>query len=281
MSGASPARVYAEVIGDPIAHSKSPAIHGFWLEALGIQAEYRACHVRPAELGDFIASRRSDSDWHGCNVTIPHKQAVMPFLDGLDESAGAVGAVNTVYRGMHGALLGTNTDVDGIAEALDGQAPTSGHAVVLGSGGAARAAYAHLARTGWSVTILARSEDKAQLAAQECGLRARIRPFESGTGALDGAGLLINATQLGMHGQSAMPAFVLDELAQLAPGSLVFDMVYAPLETALLAGARDKGFRTSDGLVMLIGQAASAFTRFFGQSPPRDGDAHLRKVLTA
>lgn len=273
---------HAEVIGDPINHSKSPSIHGFWLGQLGIEARYRATHVRPDELAGWLSLRREDAGWRGCNVTIPHKQAIIPLLDECDAKAAAVGAVNTVIRRADGSLLGTNTDVDGAGEAIAGIDLTGRVAVVIGAGGAARAAFALLATRGCTaVRVLARTPEKAMQAATDCGLTVDALPFVAGTGAFDGAALVINATQLGMAGQEPMPAFVLDEQAGLAPDALVFDMVYAPLDTALLVRARELGRRTSDGLVMLVGQAATAFERFFGQAPPREQDDELRRRLLA
>ncbi|MCB2047169.1 MAG: shikimate dehydrogenase [Novosphingobium sp.] len=273
-------RPYAEVIGDPISHSKSPLIHNFWLEKLGIDAEYRACHVKPDDLPDYFASRRKDPDWRGCNVTIPHKQAVIASIDRLSDAAERVGAVNTVWRDSDGRLHGTNTDVDGIAEATGRSAV--GKIVVIGAGGAARAAFALLATMPEAdATVLARSPEKAERACSECGLFARTLTFAAGSGAFEGACLVINATQLGMTGQEAMPRFVLDEIEGMTPDGLVFDMVYAPLETELLRHARQNGLAVSDGLVMLVGQAATAFEKFFGQSPPRDLDDELRRILTS
>ncbi len=275
-------RVYAEVIGDPISHSKSPLIHGFWLEKLGIAADYRACHVPSQDLPAYLASRRADPHWRGCNVTIPHKEAIGVLIDAPDAKALAIGAVNTVVPLPGGGLGGTNTDVDGVADAVGDLRLDGRHAVVIGAGGAARAAFAFLATRGCaSVRVLARTPDKARRAAADCGLAVDVFPFAAGTGAFAAATLVINATQLGMTGQDAMPGFVLDELALLAPGALVFDMVYAPLETALLAAARAQGARTADGLLMLVGQAAVAFGRFFGQAAPRAFDAELRERLTA
>ena len=111
-------RPFAEVIGDPIAQSKSPAIHGFWLGKMGIDADYRACHVRPDELADYFSARRADPDWRGCNITMPHKQAVLPLLDGLDPAAERIGAVNTVVRRGDGSLIGANTDAPGFIDPL-------------------------------------------------------------------------------------------------------------------------------------------------------------------
>jgi len=273
---------YAEVIGDPIAHSKSPIIHNFWLGKLGIDGEYRACHVRREELAGYFAGRRQDPDWRGCNVTIPHKESIAPLIDRVDARVSAVGAVNTVWRDGDGALCGTNTDVDGVEAAVFGQALAGRKAVVIGAGGAARAAFACLAGASCaSVLILARSPDKARRAAQECALAAAVLPFRAGSGAFAGADLVINATQLGMKGQDAMPGFVLEELSGMASGGLVFDMVYVPLQTELLKVAAGHGLRTSDGLVMLVGQAATAFGKFFGRLPLREHDAELRGILTS
>jgi shikimate dehydrogenase len=272
---------YAEVIGDPIAHSKSPVIHNFWLEKLGIAAQYRKAHVRAEELEDYFARRRDDPDWRGCNVTIPHKEKVGAAIDEVDAKAGAIGAVNTVYRGESGLLIGTNTDVDGVEEALFGLELAGEEATVIGGGGAARAAFAALARRECAaVHVLARNPQKAAAVADACGVFAVGHKLDPGSPALCEAMLLVNATQLGMTGQERMPGYILTELADLAKGALVFDMVYAPLETQLLAEARRKGLRTADGLTMLIGQAAVAFEKFFGVAPPReDGDAELRGLL--
>jgi shikimate dehydrogenase len=272
---------YAEVIGDPISHSKSPIIHGFWLDRLGLEADYQACHVHGEGLADYLAQRRGDPDWRGCNVTIPHKAAVARLVDELDFRASAIGAVNTVVRRADGCLLGTNTDIDGVADAVAGIVIADRTVVVLGAGGAARAAFAFLAGRRCRVRILARSPDKALRAAVECGLDAEVRPWAPGSGAFDEAALVINATQLGLRGQDAMPAFVLEDLTRAADDALVFDMVYAPLDTELLKAARTRGLRSADGLLMLVGQAAVAFEHFFGMPPPRECDAQLRAILVS
>lgn len=274
-------RPYAEVIGDPIAHSKSPLIHNFWLEKLGIDAEYRACHVKPEELADYFASRRPDPDWRGCNVTIPHKEKVQAHLDETDSKAKAVGAVNCAFRSRGDKLIGTNTDVDGVEDALAGLNLEGQEVCVMGGGGAARSAFSVLAdRQCASVFVLARNPDKAVRAADECGVFGVGVRMEPDSVAFCESALLINATQLGMSGQSMMPGYILAQLDELAEGATVFDMVYAPLETDLLATAQRKGIRTVDGLVMLIGQAARAFEYFFGQPAPRQHDAELRRLLT-
>jgi len=274
-------RPYAEVIGDPIAHSKSPLIHEFWLKKLGIDAEFRACRVQADDLANFFAKRRDDGDWCGCNVTIPHKEKVHTYLDEMDDRATAVGAVNAVYRSDIG-LIGTNSDVDGVNDALSGLELSGQHACVIGAGGAARAAFAALARTRVAkVQVFARNPEKAIKVANAFDMSATVVQFKPGSAALCDAMLLINATQLGMVGQDPLPGFIFQELVQMAQGARVFDMVYAPLETDLLAAARRNGIDTVDGLTMLVGQAAVAFEKFFGQSAPREYDAELRQLLTA
>ena len=275
-------RPYAEVIGDPIAHSKSPLIHNFWLGKLGIDAEYRTCHVKPDELADYFRRRRGDAEWFGCNVTVPHKERVTEYLAEVDNRASWVGAVNTVFRASNGQLIGTNTDVDGIAEAVSDLDLVGQDVCVIGAGGAARAAFQHLSEQRCAaVLVLARDPDKALRVARGFEIMAVGVPLKSGTTALCEARLLINATQLGMTGQDAMPGFILDELGELDTDALVFDMVYVPLQTELLGATSKIGLRTADGLTMLVGQAAVAFEKFFGQPAPREHDVELRALLTA
>ena len=263
---------YAEVIGDPIAQSKSPAIHGFWLRRLGIDADYRAAHVQTTGLADYLAARRADPLSRGCNVTMPHKLAVMALLDRIDPLAARVGAVNTVVRGADGALTGYNTDVAGFLEPLGSEAFDA--VSVVGAGGAARAVLAALADrgAGW-VSLQNRSIAKGEALLAEFGLRGCVSaPGEP----VRPAGLLVNCSSLGMAGHAAMPP--VEQF--VAEGGTVYDIVTHPLDTPLLRAARARGLRTIDGLAMLIGQAAAAFTLFFGVQPPRhDGDVELRALL--
>ncbi|MBA3895636.1 MAG: shikimate dehydrogenase [Sphingomonadaceae bacterium] len=275
-------RPYVEVIGDPIAHSKSPLIHNFWLEKLGIDAEYRATHVRPDELADYFARRRGDAAWRGCNVTIPHKQTALDLLADKDRRAAAIGAINTVYRTGDRRLVGTNTDSVGVGEAIRELTLIGADVCVIGAGGAARAAFSQLAASRCAaVLILARDPRKALQTASEFDIFAVGVEFAPGSTALCEASLLINATQLGLEGQDAMPDFLLAELAEMPRDAAVFDMVYSPVETPLLAQARALGLRTIDGLQMLVGQAAAAFELFFGRTAPREHDAELRALLTS
>lgn len=263
---------YAEVIGDPIAQSKSPAIHNFWLGKLGIDAEYRACHVLPDALADYFGTRRSDPYWRGCNVTMPHKQAVMPLLDTIEPQAARVGAVNTVVRAADDRLTGYNTDVAGFLEPL-GNARFE-RVSIVGAGGAARAILTALASRGaeW-VSLQNRSIAKGQALLAEFGLNGcAVAPGDE----IPTTKLLVNTSSLGMAGYPAMPPverYVMD-------GGTVYDIVTNPLDTELLQRARARGQRTIDGLAMLIAQAAQAFELFFGQPAPRQHDAELRAILT-
>jgi shikimate dehydrogenase len=279
---------YAEVIGDPIAQSKSPAIHNFWLGKLGIEAEYRACHVRPEELADYLAARREDLKWLGCNVTMPHKQAVMPHLDRIDPPADSIGAVNTILPQGKAGLAGTNTDAAGFLEPLAADLAATHYfrmARIVGTGGAARAIITALADKGFTLVVAGRDPDKARALLDELAPKGEHHAidlahfadptdfaFDDREACLD---LIINASSLGMQGQPPL-AF---DWSHAPPGSIAYDIVTAPLDTAFLNGARAKGHRTIDGLSMLIGQAAVAFEHFFGQPAPREHDAELRELL--
>jgi shikimate dehydrogenase len=269
------AEPYAEVIGHPIAHSLSPAIHRHWLRALAFPGDYRATSCTPAQLPAYLASRRADPAWRGCNLTMPLKQQAAALLDELDGDALETGAVNCTVRSQ-GKLLGRNTDVDGVDAALASVHLPGDRAVIIGSGGAARAAIAELRRRGLTITLVSRNPDQA-LAAQEPGLS--LIGFPEAPVAIPGAALVINASPLGMAGAPPMPATILDSLAS-APGALALDMVYRPLDTLFLDAAAAAGLQTADGLTMLIGQARCAFAHFFGAAPPSD-EEELRAVLIA
>lgn len=267
------ARPFAEVIGDPVAHSLSPAIQGFWLERLGIEADYRATPVAAEELGAFIAGRRDDPAWRGCNVTLPHKVAVLDHVADPGELAATIGAANTIVRGDDGALVAANTDVAGFAAPLDGVPLEGAHAVVVGAGGAARAVLYALARLGvGEVTLLARRPLVAAGLLAKFGVKGRVQPLDA---RLPKAQLLVNASPLGMKGQEPLEL----DLAPLADDALVYDLVYAPQDTPLLLAADARGLETIGGLAMLIGQAAVAFELFFGAAPPRDEDEALLERL--
>ena len=281
---------FAEVIGDPIAQSKSPAIHTHWLAQAGLAGEYGRAHVLPEDLAAYVAQARARPDWRGCNVTMPHKQALMPLLDRLDPLARAIGAVNTVAREQDGVLTGYNTDAGGFLEPIRAelaQPHLFRMARILGTGGAARAIVVALAQEGFTLVLAGRDPGKARAMLDELApdgehhaiaLDHFAEPtdfaFDDREGCLD---LVVNASPLGMEGQPPL-AF---DLSHAPPGSIFYDIVTHPLDTPLLQAARAAGFRTVDGLSMLIGQAALAFEKFYGIAPPREQDDALRKVLTA
>lgn len=279
---------YAEVIGDPIAQSKSPAIHNFWLAKLGIPGRYDHCLVTLEGLADYLAARRADPQWRGCNVTMPHKLAILPLLDRLDPLAAKIGAVNTVVREADGTLTGYNTDAPGFLEPL-AEALAQTHlfrmARVLGTGGAARAIVAALGKRGFVIVLAGRDPGKARAMLDELAPGSDHHAidlahfgdptdfaFDDREGCFD---VIVNASPLGMSGQPPL-AF---DFTHAPPGSVVYDIVTSPLDTAFLQAARAAGFATVDGLSMLIGQADIAFAHFFGAHPPRDCDAELRALI--
>jgi shikimate dehydrogenase len=267
---------YAEVIGDPIAHSKSPLIHKFWLEKLGLEGDYRAVRVCREELGDYVASRRDDPDWRGCNVTMPHKESIAAFLDDVTAQAGRVGAVNLVSA-SHSRMIGENSDVTALRAELFELADTSARmelpVVVIGAGGAARAVLAVLAEIpDVEVLILNRSLSKARSLIHQFGLRGRALSLEA---PLPAANLVVNASSLGMSGCPPLP-LSLDGVN----GALIVDLVYSPAETNLLRQARERGMSRTDGLAILIGQAREAFRKFFRIDAPFGTEPELREVLS-
>ncbi len=266
---------YAEVIGDPIAHSKSPLIHNFWLQALDIEAEYKKTHVTAEGLAAYFLMRRADPDWLGCNVTIPHKIAVMDYTDDPGGVRERIGAMNAIASETDGPLIGTNTDAGGFLQPLLRDGWKGKSAVLIGAGGAARAVLFALSSLGVpDITIMVRDVAKGQAMLDQAGVEGRVIGMGDALPAVD---LLVNSTSLGMIGQ---PVLSLD-LSPLPQSATVYDIVYAPLETELLKAARDRGLKTLDGLEMLIGQAALAFDIFFDAQAPREMDAELRDLLIA
>lgn len=266
---------YAEVIGDPIAHSKSPAIHNFWLGKLGIEAEYRKAHVKPNELAAYFLKRRADPDWLGCNVTIPHKVAVMDYVSDPGKVGEVIGAMNTIACETGGPLIGTNTDAGGFLAPLQAIGWKGKSACIIGAGGAARAILYALDAIGVTdIVIMARDVAKGQALLDRAGVKGRVIGMDAPLPATD---LLVNSSPLGMAGKPPLEV----DLSPLPSHSVVYDIVYAPLDTPLLLAARARGFATVDGLEMLIGQAALAFDIFFDAEPPREHDAELRALLMA
>lgn len=285
---------YAEVIGEPVDHSKSPTIHKFWLAKLGMEGEYLATNIGAGYLSGYLAARRREPLWRGCSVTMPLKGEACWAVDLIDQLAHASGATNCVAR-LGEELVGRNTDVIGFAAAL---APVldpwlkaglgesvrlSAH--VVGAGGAARGAALALDRfyPTLPMSFFNRDARKAQaLSGEFRGHDGNGFTLPELHGHRPRGGdpreviLLVNATPMGMRGYPALPV----NLATYSEDTIVYDMVYAPVDTPLLVSARELGMKTVSGIDMLLGQAAPAFEYFFGVPPPREHDAELRELLS-
>ena len=252
------------LIGWPAAHSRSPLIHRYWLRTLGIEGGYVIEAVPPDEFQDFIF-RLSLRGFVGANVTRPHKERALA-LSKPDDRARAVGAANTLWF-ADGELRSTNTDVEGFINNLDASAPgweRAEDALVLGAGGAARAVVFGLLERGIArVHLVNRTIERARALADQFGASVHPAPWDAVAGLLPKAGLLVNTTSLGTHGQGALDV----DVGPLPQGAVVADLVYVPLETPLLAAARARGLKTADGLGMLLHQAVRGFELWFGQRP--------------
>lgn len=267
----------AFVTGHPIAHSRSPKIHGYWLAKYGIDGSYRAIDVVPEDFAAFLKSL-GENGYRGGNVTIPHKEAAFALVERRDEAAEAIGAVNTLWL-EDGVLWGGNTDGLGFAGNLDDYAPGwagNGPAVVLGAGGASRAViHALKARGVKDIRIVNRTLARAQELSDRFGAGVSAHGAGAVGELLADAGLLVNTTALGMHGNETLAA----DPAGLPGHAIVADIVYVPLETPLLAAARARGLKTVDGLGMLLHQAVPGFERWFGKRP--EVTPELRRVIVA
>lgn len=254
------------VIGHPIAHSRSPLIHGTWIAEHGLDGSYERIDVRPAELSAFIGSVRA-GEFVGGNVTVPHKEAVLKLIDEPSATAKAMGAVNTIWH-EGGKLHGDNTDAAGFLAHLDVCAPgwdqRAKTVLILGAGGAARAiGYGLKGRGLVRIVLVNRSSARAAELAAKLGAPVESASWEQRHRLVVEADLIVNTTALGMKGQ---PPLELD-LSGLRPGTIVDDIVYVPLQTALLDEAERRGGVPVDGLGMLLHQAVPGFTRWFGVEP--------------
>lgn len=264
------------LIGWPAAHSRSPLIHHYWLRSLGIEGGYSIEAVPPEGFAEFVL-HLSAHGFVGANVTIPHKERALA-LSKPDARARAVGAANTLWY-EDGELRSTNTDIEGFINNLDACAPgwdAATDALVLGAGGSARAVVFGLLERGIKRVHLAnRTIARARALADQFGARVEPVAWETIGDLLPRAGLLVNTTSLGMHGQ---PALELD-VGLLPSHAVVADLVYVPLETPLLAEARARGLKTADGLGMLLHQAVRGFELWFGRRPVVT--AELRALVEA
>ena len=252
------------VIAWPAGHSRSPLIHNYWIKQHKLDAEYRREAVPPDKFAAFVENLRANG-YIGANITVPHKEVALAMSE-PDDRARAVGAANTLWHDGD-TLRSTNTDVEGFLANLHVAAPGWDRgletAVVLGAGGGARAVvFALLQREVGRVYVIDRTRERAQALKKKFGARVHLAGWNETTGLLGGAGILVNTTTLGMVGQPSL------EINLRCPASLVVaDLVYAPLETGLLASARARGLRTADGLGMLLHQAVRGFQLWFGVRP--------------
>ena len=254
------------VIGWPVAQSRSPDIHRYWLQLYGLDGTYDKEAVPPEEIKGFLRSLRMRG-YAGANVTLPHKETALALADHRDEAATRIGAANTLWLDEDGALQASNTDAHGfmthLAETVPDWNGSARPVMVLGAGGAARAIVYGLLEAGCSQIRLAnRSSERAGALAADFGPLQVVR-WEERAAALSGCGLLVNATSLGMAGK---PQLEID-LSSFPPDATVADIVYNPLETELLAAARARGNAVVDGLGMLLHQAVPGFERWFGVRP--------------
>lgn len=269
----------AGVFGWPINHSRSPRLHGFWLAKYGIDGAYLPFSTRPENLVDAIRALPK-LGFRGGNITLPHKERALAAVDELSDVARRIGAVNTLIVREDGSILGHNTDGYGFLQHLQTSAPQwraeAGPAVVLGAGGAARAVIVALLDAGVPKVILTnRTGSRAENLARDLGSKIDVVDWDDRESALKDAGLLVNTTQLGQAGQAALEL----DLKNLPTDAVVDDIVYVPLESNLLAGARARGNAVVDGIGMLLHQARPGFKAWFGVEP--EVDTALRDFVLA
>ena len=266
------------VIGWPIAHSRSPLIHSYWLKAYGIDGAYTKEAVRPEDVTAFLASLGAQG-FVGCNVTVPHKEAAFAAADETDAAARAVGAANTLWL-SEDKLCATNTDTYGYMTYLELTAPgwdkRDAPVCILGAGGAARAIVFGFLEAGVSeVRIFNRTRARAEALAQQFGPRVKVRDWAERTSGAREAAVLVNTTSIGLDGAGTLDI----DLSAFDSDCVVSDIVYVPLETQLLAQAKAHGLRTVDGLGMLLHQAVPGFEKWFGVRP--EVTKELRDILVA
>ncbi len=263
MSGDVP---LAGVIGDPIGHSRSPVLHGYWLRALGLRGAYVPLHVRADDLAQVLEALPK-AGFRGVNVTVPHKELALSLAAEVTERARRIGAANTLTFLPGGGFEADNTDGVGFMANLragaPGWRPEAGPAVLLGAGGAARAVLDALLDAGVPEVRLAnRTRARAEALAEVFGPRVTVRALDA-PGLCAGAATVVNATTLGMDGAGGFSL----PLDGLEAGALATDLIYAPLDTPFLQAARARGCATVDGLGMLLHQGAPGFARWFGAMP--------------
>lgn len=268
----------AGIIGHPVSHSLSPLLHEYWIKKYGLKAEYLYLDTEEENLGNRIGELRT-SGFVGANITVPYKEKVMKHLDEISDEAKKIGAVNTILV-KEGRLFGINTDTEGflenIRETIPGFSFERRRAVILGAGGAARAVIYSLLKEGaGEIWLVNRTKEKAEMLAQEFGNNIHVETWGRLNKTLGGADILINTTSLGMKGKGKLEI----DISPLPKKSIVYDIVYNPLETELLKQAKFQGNKVVDGLGMLLYQAVPAFHLWFGIKPKVTGE--LRKLIAS
>ena len=269
----------AGVIGFPIAHSKSPKLHGYWLNRYEIAGHYIPMEIAPDNLEEVLRALPK-AGFVGLNVTIPHKERVLAIADQVTDRAALMGAANTLVFGKDGKIHADNTDGYGFLENLrqgaSGWSADSGPAAVIGAGGAARAIVSALIDAGApEIRLSNRTKTRAEALRQEFGVKVTVYDWVQAGNMMEGAATIVNTSSLGMTGKPEMRI----PLDGLSSDAVVTDLVYSPLETKLLAEAKNAGCTTVDGLGMLLYQAAPGFERWFGVRP--DVDEALRQAVLA
>ncbi len=281
-AGETPLPLLAGLIGWPVAQSKSPVIHEFWLRKLSIDGHYIRLPVRPGEVARAFRGMVA-LGFSGVQATMPHKRACFDLVDHHTPAAKALGVVNTVIVEADGTLTGENTDLPGFVEPLTGLDLTGEEVTVLGAGGAAAAVIAGLVSLGAArINVVNRTAEGisallGDLADTLAGCQVVTADWSQAQSLANGSRLVANASSLGMAGKPALPLRV----DSLRVDAIVYDIITHPHDTPLLRAARARGLRVHDGLEMLVGQAREAFRRFYGADAPRDADAELRALLTA
>ncbi|WP_112310318.1 shikimate dehydrogenase [Pseudogemmobacter bohemicus] len=265
----------AGVIGHPIAHSRSPALHGYWLKRYGLAGHYIPMDVAPQDL-QHVLRTLPQMGFVGANITIPHKEAILKIADIITDRAALIGAANTLIFRKDGKIHADNTDGSGFIANLRQNAswwePSAGPAAVLGAGGAARAVVAALIEVGApEIRIVNRTRPRAEAMRSDFGAKVVVWDWTHVGEMIEDCATLVNTTSLGMTGK---PDLVVD-LDRINPRCLVTDIVYAPLKTNLLIEAEERGCTVVDGLGMLLHQAVPGFERWFGKRPVVDEETRL------
>ena len=269
----------AGVIGDPIAHSLSPRLHGHWLKRYGLKGHYVPLPVTHQNLADVLRIL-PDMGFVGVNITIPHKEFVLSLATHVSDRAALIGAANTLTFLGNGQIQADNTDgigfLSNIRQNLPGWTAATGPALVLGAGGAAKAIVSALINDGApKVTVVNRTRLRADALKDQFGARVETQDWTRIPDLVGDVALIVNTTSLGMAGRSPL----IIDLSRLTPPTVVTDIVYKPLDTELLETARQMGCETVDGLGMLLHQALPGFERWFGYTPMVDED--LRAAVLA